>query len=337
MILDKLLFTEIKNIGNIIMQEANLKSKPSNAHHMHLFWSQFSKGLSENKMYYVLLGNILFHFITNTSVRNRQTNSRIFEDIFSALFGSISSDVKIRNNPSVCESVAFYDKNTPQNKFISDAMSGNKREKCDLFIGNYSISLKTLKGPIYDEYGNIIDSSKNTELNIGSFNYIALLYNIIPNEKLNMLSDRKSGLGSGKQLRENVFDVIKKNNMQTNFYNKLSDLFTYVYGDDDIYIILKSHYNIIFFFIPANSFVESILLKYKKEEESFEKIWYRWENNNLRFNWVNLINFMDKENITYYKNNISLAKAVHNKKYNKFLDLMKKSINSNLYVLVQED
>lgn len=338
MILDELLFKELQNIGDEIIKDSNLLKRPSNSYEMNLFWKQFEQGLKDNKMYSVLLGNILFHFITNKEIRDRQTNSRIFEDIFSGLFGSISTDSTVRTNPIVCEDVAYYDvyENT-NNNYISNAMSGNKREKCDLLIDNYGISLKTLKGPIYNKSGKIVDSSQNTELNVGSFNYNALLSDVIPDSKLNELSDRTSGLGSGRQLREHVFDVIKENNNQNKFFLKLSALFKYVYGDEDIYIILKSHYNIIFIFIPADSFTKAVLSKYKDEEETFQQIWYRWENNNLRFNWVHLLKYMDKQNIQYYKNNISLSKAISNEKYNEFISLMQKSIDENIALLIKKD
>ena len=46
---------------------------------------------------------------------------------------------------------------------------------------------------------------------------------------------------------------------------------------------------------------------------------------------------MDKQNIQYYKNNISLSKAISNEKYNEFISLMQKSIDENIALLLKKD
>lgn len=339
MILDKLLLNELNYIGQSIIKDSKLENVPQNIFDMYTFWQEVNKGIKYGKMHSILLGNILFNFITHIDVRNRQTNSRIFEDIFSGLFNSVSTDIRRRKNPLVPKEVNFFDSlNYEKSTFsISDAMAKNKREKCDLLIQNYGISLKTLKGPVYNQDGNIINKDKNTELNVGSFNYIALLMNILPYSKLNELSDRKAGLGSGRQLRNHVFDLIKKLDKKEEFYKKLSVLFNYVYGDEDVYIVLKSHYVITIILLPSNSFVQAILSKYKYEEETFESIWYRWENNNLRLNWVNLLKYMDENKFNYYKISINLSNAISNNKYIDFINIMQKLIDKNIKSLLYND
>lgn len=334
MILDKLLIERLNLIGKEIIKNTNIDTSPKSSEEMFIFWSKFRDMIEEDDTGAVILGNILFNFLTNKDIRDRQTNSRLFEDIFASLFNSVSTDISPRKNPYIPEYIKAYDKLDSK---ISSSLAANKREKCDVLIDDYGISLKTLKGPIYNKSNEISDSSKNTELNIGSLSYKALLKDCIPDEKLNTLSDRKSGLGSGKQLRENVFNIIKDNNKTDYFYQKLNNFLSYIYKDDDIYIILKAHYHIIFYFIPGENFVQSLLSKYKYEEESFEKIWYRWENNNLRLNWVRLLEYMDQEKINYYSLDISLTNAVENHKYRLFLDSMEDSLEQNINLLLHNN
>ena len=107
-------------------------------------------------------------------------------------------------------------------------MAGNKREKADISIDNYHISLKTLKGYVYDKDGNVlpkkiinnsgdeIKNEQNNELNVGSLSFRALLKGVLPDEELKALGDRKKGLGSGSAVRKSMLDKIK-------FYNKTED------------------------------------------------------------------------------------------------------------------
>ena len=78
----------------------------------------------------------------------------------------------------------------------------------------------------------------------------------------------KVGLGSGKQLRDNIFNPILNLNKQEHFYKKLKEFLSYVY-EDDIYIVLKSHYRIDFILIPNSSFINTILKLYKEHENYF--------------------------------------------------------------------
>ena len=189
--------------------------------------------------------------------------------------------------------------------------------------------MKTLKGVAYDKNNTIIDSSFNSELNVGSFSYRALLKGIIPDSELQSLSDRKSGLGSGSQLRKNIFNPILNNKKKNEFYIKLKDFLTYVY-EDDIYIVLKSHYRIDFILIPNKSFITAILKLYKEQEHNFEKVFYRWENNNLRLNWKKLLYYIKEFNLEFFRININLNKINSNSKFNTIKNLIKKDIHDYL-------
>lgn len=341
MILDEILIDELDEIGKLIMKDAELELPPKNAKEMHKFWLQFEKNINSNEMASIVLANVLYNFLTKTKIRKRQTNSRIFEDIFAGLFGAESTDSNSRKNPLITDDLKGYHMcyTDDKSQSFSNLLSGNKREKTDVIINDYKISLKTLLGKNYNSEGKIekTKDKENPELNIGSFNYNVLLFDILSNEILKQLSDRKKGLGSGAQLRKNVFDEIKKNKSEQIFLERLKVYFDYVYGEDDIYIILKSGHNIEFYFIPAESFVETILHKYEYDEKNFQKIWYRWENNNLRFNWKNMVNYMKDIKKEFYYLNISLSNAINHPKYQIFIKNIQNEIEKELIVLFNKD
>lgn len=286
--------------------------------------------IANNDFKGILIANILFYFVSNIKVRDRNTTARIFEDIFSALFGCSCTDGFLRNNPAPSQTILNYDVICKNEDWkISSDLSSNKRKKTDLVIDNYNISLKTLKGIVYNKDNSIIDHYCNPELNVGSFSYRALLKGLIPDSHLQSLSDRKSGLGSGKQLRRNIFDSILKYNKEVDFYNKLNDFLSYVY-EDDIYIVLKSHYRIDFILIPNSTFIDALLKLYKEQECNFEKVFYRWENNNLRLNWINLLNYIDEFHLEYFRINIDLSNIDSNKEFNLMKDFIEKDIQDYL-------
>lgn len=330
MILDSLLFSNINIIGKSLLKECALDSTPQNIEEMKTFLEHLKKSIYNNDFKGILIANILFSFVSDINVRDRNTTARTFEDIFSSLFGCRCTDGFLRNNPNPTETILNYDKLCINESWkISSDLSGNKREKTDLIIDNYNISLKTLKGMAFDKVGNIIDTSCNNELNVGSFSYRALLKGIIPDSDLQSLSDRKSGLGSGSQLRKNIFDPILKYNKKDEFYTKLNDFLNYVY-EDDIYIVLKSHYRIDFILIPNKTFVNTILKLYQEYEYNFEKVFYRWENNNLRLNLKNLLDYIIKFNFEYFRININLSQIDSNHEFNVMKELIEKDIQNYL-------
>lgn len=330
MILDSLLFSNINIIGKSLLAECNLTNTPQNIDEMKTFLEHLKKSIYTNDFKGVLIANILFSFVSDINVRDRNTTARTFEDIFSSLFGCICTDGFCRNNPTPPPVILNYDKTCiNENWKVSSDLSGNKREKTDLVIDNYNISLKTLKGIAYDKEGNVLDNSFNSELNVGSFSYRALLKGIIPDSDLQSLSDRKSGLGSGSQLRKNIFNPILELNKKDEFYIKLKDFLTYVY-EDDIYIVLKSHYRIDFILIPNKTFIDALLKLYKEYENNFEKVFYRWENNNLRLNWKKLLEYIDLFNFEYFRININLGKIDNNKELNNMKNILEKELQDYL-------
>ena len=330
MILDKLLFKNISIIGKKLLTECNLKSPPQNIFEMNIFLNHLKKSINENDFKGVLIADILYSFVSSIEVRDRNTTSRNFEDIFASLFGYKCTDKSSRPNPKSIPEIKEMDKYCiNENWKISTALSGNKREKTDLIIGKYNISLKTLKGKAYNENNELINEKVNTELNVGSFSYRALLKGILKDSEIEKLSDRKSGLGSGKQLRNTIFNRILEENKKEEFYKRLKIFFKYVY-EDDMYIVLKSNYRIDFILIPNESFVDTILEVYKNYEQEFEKIFYRWENNNLRINWVTLMKYMKKLDKKYYRIEINLKNINNNKKLKTMKEYLENEIKDYL-------
>lgn len=196
MILDSLLFSNINVIGKSLLKEAGLKNTPQNIYEMKTFLEYLNTSIAANDFKGIVIANILFSFVSDINVRDRNTTARTFEDIFSSLFGCTCTDGFLRNNPLPTQTILNYDLVCSNEDWkTSTDLSGNKREKTDLIIDNYNISLKTLKGQAYDIDGKITDSSFNSELNVGSFSYRALLKGIISDKDLQSLSDRKKRIG----------------------------------------------------------------------------------------------------------------------------------------------
>lgn len=333
MILDNLLFENMHNIGLSILEKSKLNCYPTNIDEMNSFITTIKSEIEDKTFNGCLLADILFSFVCNEQIRDRNTTSRIFEDIFSSLFNLTCTDVTNRTNPSVPTEILDLDYLCTDSSWnISTDLSGNKREKTDLKLGSYEISLKTLKGYTYNEDNIITNRGMNKELNIGSLSYRALLKGILTDSELQNLGDRKSGLGSGTQLRKNIFNPIIEKNKKQEFYNRLNSFLKYVYTED-IYIILKSHYKIIFYLIPNESFIKTLLTLYYNDESNFEKVFYRWENNNLRLNWFNMLNYMRDYNLNFYEIDISLVNRNEDSLFSEFkknLDCQIKTfLNSN--------
>lgn len=330
MILDKYLINQLETIGKRILDYAGLKSAPTNIQEMYTFLESFQKLSHLNDNAAALVCEILFSFVTSEEVRDRHTSPRDFEDIFCSLFGTISTDTVNKSNPLVENEIVKYDLYSENEDWnISTDLSGNKREKADVFIGDYALSLKTLKGKSINAHGIVTDNNFNKEINLGSFSYRALFKGILSDEQLTTLSDRKSGLGSGKQIRKNVLDPINYNKKNKLFLERLHTFFKYVYTDD-LLILIKSNYRIVFYLIPNNSFVESICKLYEYDEGNFEKVWYRWENNNLRFQLNNFIENIKRFSLPIYEINIDLSVFEKNVAIREFNEKIFKCIQENI-------
>lgn len=328
MILDKILLSKVNIIGEELLKRADIKGYPKNIDEMYDFLKTLDESINNNEFDGALLGNILFSFVSDKEIRDRNTNSRIFEDIFAALFSQKSSDKSNRTNPPATNEIIALDKLCVGDDWkISTDLSGNKREKADLILGDYKVSLKTLQGRTFDENNNIINKSYNNEINVGSFSYRALLKGILTDEEIKQLGDRKDGLGSGSQLRENVFNPIKDKSNQEEFLERLQLFLEYVY-EEDIYIIYKSHYRIDFYLIPNETFINTLVNTYKNEESEFEKVFYRWENNNLRLNFNRLISKIESNKLTYYKVSINLSNSFRNEDLKKIKEELENQIEN---------
>lgn len=348
MILDKLLFEQISAIGQSLINKAGLESAPKNIDEMGRFLETAKVAYETGEFDGLLFANILFDFVSSIEVRDRHVTARQFEDIFSALFQTRPSDKISKKNPVVPCGIAELDKyNSKEDNWrISSDLSGNKREKADISIGDYSISLKTLKGFAYGENGELmpkkiifgndeIKNEQNNELNVGSLSYRALLKGILEDEELKNLKDRKGGLGSGSAIRTNVLNRIVQLGKVEEFRYRLRLFMNYVY-DEDLYIVLKSHYQIKWILIPAQTFIEAIINTYTQDEQEFEKIWYRWENNNLRMNWNPLIDKINKYGLPYKELVFNLGKAVHSAKIEAFKDNISENIKEEIHKMLDE-
>jgi len=320
MLLDKILMKKLSDVGAKILENAKLENTPKSLKEMYLFLKSIKESIEEGDFAGIIMGNIFFYFVSSLEVRDRQVTSRIFEDIFSSLFSTKPTDLESRINPEPGLEILELDSLCENSDWkISQDLQSNKREKTDLILGDYEISLKTLKGQAYNDDGIIIDKDLNSELNVGSFSYRALLKGILSDDQLNTLSDRKGGMGSGSQLRRNVFEPIKKANKSEEFLKRLKLFFEYVYTEDVI-IVLKSNYKIEFFLINSESFNEVIFKLYEQKEENFTDIWYRWENNNLRLNWRNMIKYLDEFDLNYYNISLDLSSSIDDKKIKDFIE-----------------
>lgn len=327
MILDKLLIKNINIIGSNLVKKCALNEYPKNIAEMKTFLDALKSSIENNEFGGALIGNILFSFVSSEEIRDRNSTSRIFEDIFSALFNEKCSDKTKRSNPKSTDEILKLDALCENEDWkISGDLSGNKREKTDLTIGTYNISLKTLKGKNYNLQGHTINTKINRELNIGSLSFRALLKGILTDQEIAQLGDRKSGLGSGPQLRESIFNPIINASKTELFLDRLKLFLNYVY-EDDIYLVLKSNYRIDFYLIPNKSFINSLIYTYEKEENKFEKIVYRWENNNLRINWLHMLSAMDRYKQSYYKIFINLGNIQKNQELDKFKNDLSDAIN----------
>lgn len=330
MLLDAHLISNLSQIGKHYIKKADLTYYPKNIQEMNQFLNRIKIGIDAHERHGVVLGNILFSFVSSIEVRDRQVTSRIFEDIFTGLFDLKPTDTEKRVNPPSNQQLLALDQLClGLNWKISTDLSGNKREKSDSNIGDYSISIKTLKGPVYVQNNIISDTSLNDELNVGSLSFRALFKGLMDDVKLDALKDRRGGLGSATQIRQQIIQPFKHENLLDQFSKRLSLFLDYVY-EEDFYIVLKSHYHITFILIPNNTFKQTIIKCLDTDPDYFPNIFYRWENNNLRIKWKNLINRAERYNFSYYKIDINLENALHDKSFAAFSEQLNELISKTI-------
>lgn len=330
MIFDKILFDKLYTFSKNLCHDYKIK-EPKDRNSLVKYLKILQQGIDLGEINSQFIGLTLYNFVTSKETRDRHTTARIFEDIFGKLVGVVTTDTEKRENPPVPEYIKEYDyysKNT--NWSISIDLSGNKREKADHKIDNYNLSIKTLKGQLYDINGKIIDRDFNNEINIGSLSHRALFLGITDRA----LSDRRGGLGSPRQIIP-LLKEIEENGHFNEFKKRIKDYISYVYQDDMV-IVFKSGYKMRIVFIPYNTFVEAIIksLDEKNPIESFTKIWYRWENNNLRIRFSSLMDMIKKLKLDYDDITLNLENIIKNEEFMnniKFLeDLLNKKIEDFL-------
>ncbi len=331
MILDKVLFDKLHSFSENICHEFNIK-EPKDRKSLIKYLDTLKKGIDIGEINSLFIGLMMYEFVSSKETRDRHTTARIFEDIFGELVGEKATDTKSRNNPITPEYIKKYDTLCLKKDWnVSHDLSSNKREKADHKINNYELSIKTLKGKLYDKTGTIIDTDFNDEINIGSLSHRALFIGLTNQ----MLSDRKGGLGSPRQTIP-LLTSIKRDGYFEEFKKRINDYVKYVYSDD-ILIVYKSGYKMKITLIPADSFVKAITKSLEDENggiNGFTKIWYRWENNNLRIRYTALIDMIKKLNLDYFDTVLNLEQVFENKKFINNIDIIVKLLDEKIEDLI---
>ena len=298
MILDNIFFQFLDKAGKKIRDEKKMKNKIENIDDLYNVLDAIREGIDKKDKTCQVIGYILYNFVSSINVRKRKVTSRVAEDILGHFVGGEVRDESSRSNPLSTVEIEALDKYCFEEEWsISSDLSQNKREKADVKICNYNISLKTLIGETYDNKGSYKNKSDlNDELNIGSVSYRALLKNILDDSLLKELSDRKGGLGSKKQLKKVIFDNLKGNKKEE-FIKRLELFFNYLY-EDDFFILLKENYRMRMILFTGKNFTEAFRKAWDEGLDEFLSIFYRWENNNLRIKWPKLLEYLpDKKEV----------------------------------------
>lgn len=291
MILDEILIDELSEL-------AGIQQSPKNLEEVYKFFKELEKKITQGDYRGELIGFIFFNFLTKKEIRDRKVTSRVCEDIMSKLFKGKTLDEDSKPNPEITEELENLDKLYEENlsKFdfkISKDLAGNKREKADNQFGNYYLSIKTLKGKLYDKNLKIEDNKPNPELNIGSLSYRSLLVGLLADSELTELSDRKGGLGSGKQMIETIYNPLKQSGKWTDFIERLEIFMKYVYSESDFLVVFKSGYKMELNFIHEKDFIDELINLAREDYAKFFQVFYRWENNNLRIHYEKLFKILE--------------------------------------------
>lgn len=328
MIFDKFL---IENLSNFI----GVNESPKNLDEVYSIFENISNGLENNDLKSQLIGNVFYYFISSKEIRDRKVTSRVFEDLVASLLKGTVLDEESKPNPLIPDYIFEYDTIFEEQCIhfsfsIAQDLAGNKREKADNKFGDYSLSIKTLKGKLYDDKLELIDNSYNKELNIGSLSYRALLVGLLSNDELLALSDRKGGLGSKTQLIKSLYHPLKENNKWDDFINRLEKFLKYVYFGSDFLIVFKSGYKMELIFIKEEDFIDELIALAREDYNTFFSVFYRWENNNLRIQYSTLFKRLEDEN-KIKKITLKFDKSVENYelkiKINKIKEFIKESFD----------
>ena len=88
------------------------------------------------------------------------------------------------------------------------------------------------------------------------------------------------------------------------------------------------------YFIPNKTFIDVICKLYENEENCFEEVWYRWENNNLRFCLSKLFVYIDKFKLSYWKLYLNLASFKKQDSISSFNKTLNQIIENELEKLI---
>ena len=331
MVLDKVMFDKLHTFSENICNDFNIK-EPKDKDSLIKYLDSLQKGIDLGEINSSFIGLMLYDFVSSKETRDRHTTARIFEDIFGELVGEKATDTTTRNNPIAPDYIKQYDSLCVGKDWcVSHDLSSNKREKADHKIDNYELSIKTLKGKLYDSTGKIIDTDFNDEINIGSLSHRALFIGLTDQA----LSDRKGGLGSPRQTIP-LLEKIKEDGKFDEFKKRINDYVKYVYSDD-VLIVYKSGYKMKITLIPADSFVKAITKSLNEENggiNGFTKIWYRWENNNLRIRYTALMNMIKKLNLDYFDTVLNLEKVFENEEFINNITLLEQLLDEKIEDLI---
>jgi len=276
-------------------------------------------------------------FCKTKDIRTRKTSARDFEDFLSAISAGTITDSSKRHNKN--DEKIFVD-----NKFITEWVVNNKREKADIIYTNgYKLTVKTLV-------------EDNNEVNMGAFEKKALFseLNIVKYLEERKSSNKGIGLGSKPQLLK-LLNIIKENGNWNKFSKRFIEMSKNIYTDD-IIVFIKSSDNPKIYLINSDIF-RSKMAKCIKSPKSFISIINRWEGNNIRIDKKALVsgikpilidfNYLTKHIISQINSNLStITKSFvlyiednnNKEKYKKMImDLCEEtiiSINSNIKKLI---
>lgn len=293
MILDKVFIKVLNRIGKDTIENKLLKERPENIDDLFELFSSIRNGIENNEKQFGMVGYILYNFISSEEVRKRKVTSRIVENMLASFFDGEVRDEISKENPNIIDEIKKLDFLCNDETWkISEDLAGNKREKDDIKICDYTISIKTLVGETYNITGHCsTKKGLNSELNIGSVSFRALLKGILIDEDLKKLSDRKGGLGSKSQLKKYLFDKLDEERKEQ-FISRVELFFSYLYTDDFL-ILLKENFRIRVILFTSKDFRTALKKAWDKNLDEFLSIFYRWENNNLRIMWIKLLPYLE--------------------------------------------
>ena len=178
----------------------------------------------------------------------------------------------------------------------------------------------------------ISDSNANLELNAGSLSFRSLFVGIVSNERLNRLSDRRGGLGSGRQMLQ-LYREIETDNRWRIFTDKLKLFLEYLYGDVDLLIAFKEGERMTIHFIEGESFVRVLSEFAMDGPTSLAGVIHRWENNNIRLKLIPLFRRLEGDqgyNIVV----LDFCKIPENNQITRLIESKKEDLRNDLYRLL---